>query len=186
MKKFVLWFCWDSSSFVHLCGKALRTDFGSTFPAPGISLPCGKLSEKRERAFLTNREPGRNFSSTYPVFFSIFNKCEIQFHGRDNNNQLSYDMFSLGMGLHSCASREEAPLYECIGTLDPDTWGETSTSSKNPRLWRRSKNPQIENQNIFGHSSSLHWLLLVSVCFARLKKLARLLRSWSDPCRISG
>ena len=47
---------------------ALRTDFGSTFPAPGISLPCGKLSEKRERAFLTNREPGRSFSSTYPVF----------------------------------------------------------------------------------------------------------------------
>ena len=55
------------------------------------------------------------------LFLSIFNKCEIQFHGRDNNNQLSYDMFSLGMGLHSCASREEAPLYECIGTLDIDT-----------------------------------------------------------------
>ena len=55
------------------------------------------------------------------LFLSIFNKCEIQFHGRDNNNQLSYDMFSLGMGLHSCALREEAPLYECIGTLDPDT-----------------------------------------------------------------
>ena len=54
-------------------------------------------------------------------FLSIFNKCEIQFHGRDNDNQLSYDMFSLGMGLHSFASREEAPLYECIGTLDPDT-----------------------------------------------------------------
>ena len=42
--------------------------FGSTFPGPGISFPCGKLSEKRERAFLTNREPGRSFSSTYPVF----------------------------------------------------------------------------------------------------------------------
>ena len=135
MTKFVLWFCWNSSSFVYLCGKALRTDFGSTFPAPGISLSCGKLSEKRERAFLTNREPRRSFSSTdLSCFLSIFNKCEIQFHGRDNNNQLSYDMFSLGMGLHSCASREEAPLYECIGTLDPDTWSETSTSSKNPRL----------------------------------------------------
>ena len=139
MTKFVLWFCWDSSSFVHSCGKALRTDFGSTFPAPGISLPYGKLSEKRERAFLTNREPWRNFSSTYPVFFSIFNKCEIQFHGRDNNNQLSYDMFSLGIGLHSCASREEAPLYECIGTLDLDTWSETSTSSKNPASLKKIK-----------------------------------------------
>ena len=79
MTKFVLWFCWDSSSFVHLCGKALRTDFGSTFPAPGISLPCGKLSEKRERAFLTNREPGRSFSSTYPVFWVFSTNAKYSF-----------------------------------------------------------------------------------------------------------
>ena len=79
MAKFVLWFCWDSSSFVHLRGKALRTDFGSTFPAPGISLPCGKLSEKRERAFLTNREPGRSFSSTYPVFWVFSTNAKYSF-----------------------------------------------------------------------------------------------------------
>ena len=79
MTKFVLWFCWDSSSFVHLRGKALRTDFGSAFPAPGISLPCGKLSEKRERAFLTNREPGRSFSSTYPVFWVFSTNAKYSF-----------------------------------------------------------------------------------------------------------